>query len=73
MSVVGLKFIGTQAKFVVTNEFTDFVVDFNKSVEGIETQIVGENNADEMDARKALALLKLKIRRDKQMQEKRPR
>ncbi|WP_394238828.1 glycine/sarcosine/betaine reductase component B subunit [Niallia oryzisoli] len=67
ISIVGLKFIGTQAKFVVTNEFTDLVVDFNKSEEGIETEVVGENNVDEMDARKALALLKLKIRRDKQL------
>lgn len=65
ISVVGLKFIGTQAKFVVTNQYTDLVVDFNKSIDGIETEVVGENNIDQLDARKALALLKLKIRQDK--------
>lgn len=64
ISVVGLKFIGTQAKFVVTNEFTDLVVDFNKSEAGIETEVVGENNVEEIDAKKALAFLKLKIRQD---------
>lgn len=64
ISVVGLKFIGIQAQFVVTNEFTNLVVDFNKSEAGIETEVVGENNVDQLDARKALALLKLKIRKD---------
>ena len=60
--VVGMSFVGTQAQFVVTNEYMDTIVDFNKSKEGIETEVVGENTVIELDAKKALAFLKLKIR-----------
>lgn len=65
VSVIGLKFIGKQAKFVVENSYTDFVLDFNKSEQGIETEVVGENTIDYRDARKALASIKLKMRKDK--------
>ncbi len=58
--VVGMSFVGTQAQFVVTNEFMDTVVDFNKSEAGIETEVVGENNVMPIDAKKALAFLKIK-------------
>lgn len=61
--VVGLNFIGTVAQFVVTNKYMDTIIDFNKSEEGTETQIVGENNITELDSRKALAFLKLKMRK----------
>lgn len=61
--VVGLSFIGTQAQFVVTNKYMDTIVDFNKSLEGIETEVVGENTVSEVDAKKALAFLKLKMRK----------
>ena len=67
MSVVGLKFIGKQAKFVVENDYTNFVLDFNKSERGIETEVVGENTIDSRDASKALAFIKLKMRKDKQI------
>ncbi len=60
--VVGLSFIGTQANFVVQNQYMDTIVDFNKSEKGIETEVVGENNPDYLDTKKALALLKLKMR-----------
>lgn len=63
IDVVGLSFVGTQGKFVTTNKYMDTIVDFNKSQEGIETQVVGENNVCELDAKKALALLKLKMKR----------
>lgn len=63
--VVGLSFVGTQAKFVVTNKYMDTIVDFNKSTKGIETEVVGENTVAEIDARKALAFLKLKMRNKK--------
>ena len=56
ISIIGLKFIGTQATFVVSNEYTPYVLDINKSV--------GENNLDERDAHKALGYLKLKMRSD---------
>jgi len=65
MSVVGLKFIGKQAAFVVENKYTNLVIDYNKSAAGVETEVVCENNVTEADARKALAFLKLKIRKDK--------
>ncbi|MCH4010137.1 glycine/sarcosine/betaine reductase component B subunit [Companilactobacillus sp.] len=66
ISVVGMKFIGQQAGFVVENELTKFVVDINKSKAGIETTVVGENNLTDKDAQKALGLLKLKMRHDGQ-------
>lgn len=61
--VVGVTFNGTQAKFVVSNQYMDTIVDMNKSKEGIETEVVGENNTSELDAKKALAFLKLKMRK----------
>ena len=61
IAVVGLSFIGTQGEFVTTNKYMDTIVDFNKSQAGIETQVVGENNVCELDAKKAIALLKLKM------------
>ena len=66
ISVIGLKFIGTQAKFVVENDFTDHVLDFNKSEAGVETEVVGENTINHRDAVKALASIKLKMRKDNQ-------
>ncbi|MBR4795990.1 MAG: proline reductase [Lachnospiraceae bacterium] len=60
--VVGVSFVGTQGQFVVTNKYMDTIVDINKSEEGIETTILGENSLTLTDARKALALLKLKMR-----------
>lgn len=61
--VVGLSFVGVQAQFVVKNEYMDTIVDFNKSAEGIETEVVGENTVMSIDAKKALAFLKLKMRK----------
>ena len=66
ISVIGLKFIGTQAKFVVENDFTDHVLDFNKSEAGIETEVVGENTINHRDAVKALASINLTMRPDTQ-------
>ncbi len=60
--VVGIKFIGSVAQFVVTNPYLDTIVDINKSASGKETEIVGENNISELDCKKALAFLKLKMR-----------
>ena len=66
ISVIGLKFIGKQAKFVVENDYTKYVLDFNKSQAGIETEVVGENTITFYDAVKALAFIKLKMRKDNQ-------
>lgn len=61
--VVGVSFIGTQGQFVVTNPYMDTIVDINKSAQGIETNVVGENSMTLLDAKKAAALLKLKMRK----------
>ena len=58
--VVGISFVGTQGQFVVTNEYMNTIVDINKSAEGIETNVVGENSLTELDAKKAAALPKIK-------------
>ncbi len=63
IAVTGLNFSGTAGQFVVVNDYLDGVVDINKSAEGVETNVVGENNMTELDCKKALALLKLKMRK----------
>lgn len=62
LPVVGLSFIGTQGDFVVKNQYMDSIIDFNKSQAGVETEVVGENNITKLDAKKALAILKLKMK-----------
>ena len=64
--VTGLNFSGTVAQFVVTNDYLDGIVDINKSADGTETNVVGENNMVELDCLKAKALLKLKMRQKDQ-------
>ncbi|MDR1621477.1 MAG: hypothetical protein LBS00_03775 [Synergistaceae bacterium] len=63
--LVGLSFVGTQAAFVVTNSYMtpDSIIDLNKTSEGEESRILGQNTAVELDALKAVAILKNKIRR----------
>ena len=61
--VTGLNFSGTMAQFVVTNEYLDAIVDISNNPEGIESENVGENAVDALDARKALAMLKIKMRK----------
>jgi D-proline reductase (dithiol) PrdE len=60
--VSGLSFVGGEG-FVVSNRYMDTIVDFCKSESGYESGIVGENTVSELDARKALAFLKLKMNR----------
>jgi hypothetical protein len=61
--VVGLSFVGTQAAFVVVNSYMNSIIDLNKTSEGVENLVMGENTAVELDAVKALSILKTKIRR----------
>jgi D-proline reductase (dithiol) PrdE len=63
--VSGLNFSGTVAQFVVVNDYLDAIVDINKSADGTETDVVGENNVTRLDCLKAKALLKLKMRQKK--------
>lgn len=62
--VTGLHFTGTCGRFVVSNDFLDNILDMNKGV-GVETNRVGENAVNETDARKAVARLKLMMRKAK--------
>ena len=65
----GITFNGTVAQFVVVNDYLDAIVDINKSATGEETNVVGENNMTELVCKKALALLKLKMRK-KEMEDR---
>lgn len=60
--VSGLKFIGTAGGFVVESPSLNAIVDMNKSESGTETCVLAQNSVSEMDARKAAAMLKLKMR-----------
>ena len=57
--VAGLNWSGTAGTFVVESPYLDNVVDFNKNPEGIESNIVGENNYTEDDVRECLKRLKI--------------
>ena len=59
---VGMVFIGTQG-IVDQNEYMDTMVDTNHSESGTETNIVAENCMTEAEAKKCVALLKLKMSR----------
>lgn len=59
---VGFSAVGLHG-LVVSNKYMDTIVDYNKTEGHIETEIVGQNNYEEIDAKKALAFLKLKIRK----------
>lgn len=61
---VGMSYIAQQGRLVCTNEYTDLIVDFNKNTSGYESCIVGDNNLENYDARKAVALLKLQLKRN---------
>jgi D-proline reductase (dithiol) PrdE len=59
----GLNFSGSIATFVVENEYLqNNIVDINKSADGTETNVVGENNMTADDVRKALAILKIRMK-----------
>lgn len=60
---VGLSFVGRQGRLVCTNEYVETIVDFNKGVSGYESCVVGGNNLTEYDAKKAVAILKNKIKK----------
>mgnify|MGYP004731199349 FL=1 len=67
--VTGITFNGTVAQFVVVNDYLDAIIDINKSADGTERDVVGENNMTRLDCLKAKALLKLKMQK-KEREEK---
>ena len=48
----------------VENDHLGEILDINKSEEGIETDVLGENNVTELDAKKVTTMLKLKMRKN---------
>lgn len=56
-----LSFIGQQATFVSSNSYMKSVIDLNKSSEGVENCVMGQNTSVDLDAVKALAILKNRI------------
>ncbi len=60
---VGLSYIGLQGRLVATNQYVETVVDFNKEASGYESCVVGQNNLTDMDAYKAITILKNKVRK----------
>ena len=64
--VTGLKFSGMVGQFVVENEHLGGILDINKSEDGVETDVLGENNVTELDAKKVTAMLKLKMRKNEE-------
>lgn len=60
---VGLSYIGQQGRLVCDSPYVDQIIDFNKCSSGYESCIVGQNNLTKLDAYKALALLKNKLRK----------
>ena len=65
----GITFNGTVAQFVVVNDYLDAIVDINKNPEGVESNIVGENNMTERDGKIALYKLKAKMKK-KELEER---
>lgn len=60
---VGLSYLGQQGRLVCTSPYVDLILDFNKSASGYESCVVGQNNLNDYDAMKAVALLKNKMRK----------
>ena len=69
IAVAGLTVLGKNGQFVVTNDYLDAIVDVCKSKGSVETCVLGENNMTPADCRKALALLKLKMRKSDRKRE----
>lgn len=61
ISVVGMTFAAVQGQLVVGNKYMDAMVDNNKSIQGIENEILSNNCLCEEDAIRALNMLKVKM------------
>ncbi|WP_071396383.1 D-proline reductase (dithiol) proprotein PrdA [Bacillus tuaregi] len=58
VEVVGVSYSAVQGALVVGNKYMNHMVDNNKSMQGIENEILGNNTLCEEDAIRALAMLK---------------
>lgn len=61
---IGLSYLGNQGQLVCSNPYVKTIIDFNKSVSGYESCIIGQNNLCEEDAYKAIGLLKHRIKKE---------
>lgn len=59
--VVGMSFCANQGALVVGNKYCDAMVDNNKSMSGIENEVLACNTLCEEDAIRALAMLKARM------------
>lgn len=59
--VVGMSFCAEQGALVVGNKFMKYMVDLNKSAQGIENEILSNNTLCKEDAIRAVAMLKAAI------------
>ena len=60
---VGLSYIGLQGRLVATNPYVETIIDFNKESSGYESCVVGQNNLADIDAYKAIQILKNKVKK----------
>jgi D-proline reductase (dithiol) PrdA len=61
VAVVGVTYSAVQGALVVGNKYMDAMVDNNKSMQGIENEILSNNTLCEEDAIRSLAMLKAKM------------
>ena len=61
--LAGLCFSGTQGTFVVKNAYMEKIIDLNKTSEGIETCVLGQNSLVELDAVRAFSVLESRMRK----------
>ena len=61
VSVVGMTYSAVQGALVVGNKYMDAMIDHNKSMQGIENEILSNNTLCKEDALRALAMLKAKM------------
>jgi len=61
VAVVGMSYSAVQGALVVGNKYMDAMIDLNKSMQGIENEILCNNTLCDEDAIRALAMLKAKM------------
>lgn len=61
IAVVGMSFCAEQGALVVGNKYMKYMVDHNKSAQGIENEILSNNTLCKEDAVRAIALIKAAI------------
>jgi len=61
VAVVGMSYSAVQGALVVGNKYMDAMIDLNKSMQGIENEILCNNTLCDEDAIRVLAMLKAKM------------